>query len=256
MTPRLCSPYALPTMQEGTGLQATNPVGHMNDTLCFQLLQNLAASLCSQRRWTGWGHSPRSMSAGVHIPSPPLEPVGQSRVGVPAGPCSPALPASLRGPLLLAGCLCRSERLSLHVCGFVSIHMPLLVWSLLPHHATCFSSMPRGVSVDPVLALMSPEIPDRVASKPGWGWGTPVTSLTLDCLPAGMSTEVSALWDRAHGPEPRPRGTYSLQASDSPSFSHAGLSGKVTSIRCQGAAEQEGLKSARAWALSPLCRAR
>lgn len=131
MTSQLCSPSSLRAMQEGTGLQAAHPCPscwshELSDSVssCCRTWLLPCAVRMGTKEVDRLGeltpvHVP--MSTGVHIPSPPLQPVGQSGVGVPAGPCSPVSPASLQGPPLSAGRLCGSERSSLHVCVFVSI---------------------------------------------------------------------------------------------------------------------------------------
>lgn len=187
--------------------------------------------------------------------SPHSQPTPAAGAEVPAGPCYLGWPCSGPSCLRCGACVDQSSGpWSLHVHGFMSIPRGAIGAVLAPCHAFGFSSTWCGAGVDPVVALMSPEILDRSAPGPGWG----PLSLTLACLPAGMFTEI--LWDGACSPElahqGTPGNTQCPQAADS-AFLHAGLLGRAASTRSQRAAEQEGAHvctRAGAWAVSSFCR--
>lgn len=128
---------------------SASPVGHRTVRLppaaagpaCFP-----GRSGWGQRRRTGWESSPQSLSP--HLLEPHPQPGGQS--GAEAPQCSPGA---------LGRLLVQSERWSLHVRGgFVSIPRGAAGAVLAPCHASGCSSVQRGVSVHPVVVLMSPEI--------------------------------------------------------------------------------------------------
>lgn len=86
-----------------------------------------------------------------------------------AGLCNPGWPCSRPSCLQCSACVEQSrDPWSLHVHGFVSIPPAATGAVLAPCHASCFSSMWCGAGVDPLMALMSPEMLDR--SVPGSGW--------------------------------------------------------------------------------------
>lgn len=195
------------------------------------LLQDLAVSLPSQDGAKGgeefWMSSPQPMSSHPQEPPLPAYPCSRAEQGrVPAGLCSPGWPCPGPSCLGCSACVDRSGGpWSLHVHGFLSIPHGAAGAVLAP----CFSSMWCGAAVDPVVALMSPEVLDR--SGPGPGSPVPYPCL-CHCWDGRRDPVGWGMQCRAHTPG-------QSQAADSASLC-AGLLGRAASSGIRGAAEQEG----------------
>lgn len=166
ISPWLCGPNSLHAMQEDTGLQNLPFLPALSSccrTWLFPYLVRMGSKEVNKARGAHPNPCPHTHR------SPHSQPTPAAGAEVSAGPCYLGWPCSGPSCLRCGACVDQSSGpWSLHVHGFMSIPRGAIGAVLAPCHAFGFSSTWCGAGVDPVVALMSPEILDRSAPGPGW----------------------------------------------------------------------------------------